>query len=224
MNILFLDIEATDLNADIGNLLSIGYKWQDEKKVHVLSVLEHPGKNLNDDRPLLKAFEPIFQKADLVVHHFGDYYDIPFLQTRRLVHGMPPMPSVKTVDTWRICKKHLRFGSNRLQRVLDALKCPYQKTPLRLSVWADARVGIKSAIKYIITHNYWDVKVLEWVYNKLAPVYPSHPKIVASPGNKYCPLCGGASRSLGHYVGLVHRVQRRICKKCGKSWRGDRIS
>lgn len=219
--VLFLDIECSDLSADIGNIICIGYKWAHESKVHTLSTLEFPGKHPNDDSGVLKAFEPVFNAADLVVHHFGDFYDVPFIQTRRLIHGMKPLANVKSVDTWRICKKKLKFGSNRLERVLQTLGCPYRKTPLDITVWAKARWGHLPSIKYILKHCVNDVLVLEWVYNKIRPVWPTHPRLY---GLDKCPTCGSTkSRSRGRRIAESNMYQRRICLSCGATWKGPVI-
>lgn len=224
MRILFLDIEATDLSADIGNLLSIGYKFSDEKKAHVMDISQHPGKKLNDDSALLEAFRPIYEQADLIVHHFGDYYDVPFLQTRCIINGLRPLPTVTTVDTWRIARKKMKFGSNRLQRILEVLGCPYDKTPVKLSVWADARVGDRKALKYIVKHNYYDVLVLEWVYYKIRALWPSHPVLVPeAKAENRCPLDGAPTKSKGRRLCGVHVYQRRVCGRCGHTFKGRKL-
>lgn len=223
MRILFLDIEASDLSADIGNVLSIGWKFNDEPKAHVIDIGQYPGKTVNDDSALLKAFEPVWNAADLVVHHFGDFYDVPFLQTRRLIHKMKPMAAVATVDTWRIAKKKLKFGSNRLARIEDALRCPYHKTPVKLSVWADARCGDRKALKYIVEHNLKDVLVLEWIYNRIRAVWPQHPTLVPQTDAMTCPIDGARTRSRGRVLCATHSYQRRVCLRCGRSFKGKRI-
>lgn len=223
LKVLFLDIEATDLEADIGNVLSIGYKWAHEEKTHVLSILDYPGKKINDDSRLLAKFRPVFEEADIVVHHFGDFYDIPFLQTRMLVHGMQPLPKVATVDTWRIAKKRLKFGSNRLARILEVLGCPYEKSPVKLSLWADARCGNKKAMKYVIEHNRLDVLVLEWVFNKTKAVWDQMPRVYVAQSERTCPTCG---KEAGHSKGLraasKHQYRRMVCTACGFNWKGGK--
>lgn len=222
-HILYLDIEASDLSADIGHLLSIGYMWEGENKPTILSLINYPGSKPNDDRFLLKAFEPIFEKADLVVHHFGDYYDLPFIQTRRLINGLLKLSDVQTVDTWKIARKKLRLGSNRLERILDVLNCPYQKTPVRLSIWSDARIGDKKAFKYVEKHNEIDVLVLAWVYKRIRSMWPSHPALICTPHmslNK-CIVCGGKAKRNGIWPTAKHHYQRIRCTNCGKSWKGE---
>lgn len=216
--ILFLDIEATNLSASMGYILAIGYKWAHEKKAKVLSLADYRGKKVTDDRKLLEAFEPIFKEADIVVHHFGQYYDIPFLQTRRLIHKMKPLPVAQQVDTWRIAKKRLKFHSNRLDAILKSLGCPYEKTPLNGNIWVDASAGDRNALKYIVKHCYWDVMVLEWVYNHIKAVWDQHPAIY---GKEKCNGCGGrefTSQGIRPTIKLTYR--RLSCKKCGMTRKG----
>lgn len=224
MRTLFFDIESTDLSADIGNILCIGYKWSDEKTTHIIDIVKYPGKTLADDSGVLREFEKVYLQADVVVFHFGEYFDLPFIQTRRLIHGMKPLPVVTAVDTWRIAKKRLKFGSNRLERILDVLKCPYKKTPVALSIWAKARVGDRNALKYIIEHCYKDVKILEWVYNKIKSVWDRHPRVMPITNAPNCPVCGGVGKSEGIRANSVHTYRRMVCKKCGFNWKAEKLS
>jgi uncharacterized protein YprB with RNaseH-like and TPR domain len=221
--VLFWDIESSDLSADIGHIISIGYKWGHEAKVHVMSLLDYPGKVANDDSKLIAAFLKVYDEADLVVHHFGEFFDLPFLRTRMLIHGMKPLPDTAQVDTWRIAKKRFKFGSNRLQRILEVLRCPYDKSPVKLSVWGAARVGDPKAIKYVIEHNRLDVLVLEWVYKRLAPSWQHHPALHISE-NGECTYCGGKTVSKGRRLCVTHWYQRRFCTKCGKYLRGRKLT
>ncbi len=219
--ILFIDIEASNLSASMGYLLAIGYKWAGDKKAKVLSLADHPGKKSTDDSVLLKAFEPIYREADLVVHHFGDYYDIPFLQTRRLIHKMRPLPGVSTVDTWRIARKRLKFHSNRLDAILKALGCPYKKTPLDGNIWIDASAGDRKALSYVVKHCYWDVMVLEWVYNATKAVWDNHPSLTRIPLK--CIVCPGIYRSEGIRATKTRSYRRLVCRLCGHTNKGEVI-
>lgn len=219
--ILFLDIEATNLSASMGYVLAIGYKWAHEKKARVLSLADFPGKKTTDDRQLLKVFEPIFREADIVVHHFGQFYDIPFLQTRRLIHGMKPLPVVQQVDTWRIAKKRLKFHSNRLDAILRSLGCPYHKTPLDGNAWIDASAGDKKALRYIVEHCYYDVLVLEWVYNHIKAVWDQHPTTLYRSDTNICPVCREGKMISNGIRPTKSKVYRRLsCSACGFTDKG----
>lgn len=218
--ILFLDIEASNLSASMGYILAIGYKFAGSP-AKVLSLADYPGSKSTDDKKLLKAFEAVYNQADVVIHHFGQYYDIPFIQTRRLIHKMKPLPVVTQVDTWRIAKKRLKFHSNRLDAILKALGCPYSKTPLDGNIWIDASAGNRKALKYVVKHCKMDVLVLEWVYNHLKSVWDQHPAIY---GDIRCNNCGNKTFKSEGIRATTKRVYRRlICKSCGGSRKGELV-
>lgn len=218
--ILFYDIEATNLSASMGYVLAIGYKFLGDKKVTVLTLDQYPGKKTTDDSELLKAFEKIHNSADMVCYHFGEFYDEPFLNTRRLIHGMKRLNQVAMVDTWRIAKKKLKFHSNRLDAIARALGCPYQKTALDGTAWIDASAGDKKALKYIAHHCKMDVLVLEWCYNKIKSMWDRHPAVYGSYGN--CNSCGGKGfKSEGIRATIKKTYRRLICKKCGWPKKGE---
>lgn len=223
--ILFVDIEASNLSASMGYILAIGYKWAHEKKPKVLSLATHPGKKTTDDKELLKAFEPIFKEADIVVHHFGQYYDIPFLQTRRLIHGMKPLPVVQQVDTWRIAKKRLKFHSNRLDAILKSLGCPYKKTALDGNAWIDASAGDRKALKYVVHHCELDVLVLEWVYNHIKSVWDQHPTTNYTGKGNTCKVCLKGRMMSNGIRPTQKKVYRRLsCSQCGFTEKGEIVN
>lgn len=221
--ILFFDIESSDLAADIGHVLCVGYQWAGEKKVTLLSLLDYPGKTLNDDSKLLAEFAKVYEQADMVVYQFGEYFDLPFLQTRLLVHRLPRLPTSSQVDTWRIARTKLKFGSNRLDRIAEVLGCPYTKTPVKLSHWSDARIGDKTAFKYVLNHCKIDIQVLAWVYYRIRHMWPKHPNVYRVDPLRKCTACGGHGTSHGRIVTEKYTYQRLKCRKCSFSWRGERF-
>lgn len=219
--ILFFDIEATNLSASMGYLLAIGYKWADEAKPRVLSIVDYPGKKITDDSNLLRAFETVYNKADIVVFHFGEFYDMAFLQTRRLIHKMKPLAKVQFVDTWRIAKKRLKFHSNRLDAILKSLGCPYKKTALDGNAWIDASAGDRKALKYIIHHCKMDVLVLEWVYNRIKAVWDQHPTLRYESSSNVCKVCLKGKMVSNGIRPTQTKVYRRLsCNRCGFTEKG----
>jgi len=225
LKVLFLDIEASNLSASMGYILCIGYKWAHEAKPHIIRIDEtkEGRKHVTDDIGVLKEFSKVYEEADIVVHHFGQYYDIPFIQTRRLMKGLKPMPVTAQVDTWRIAKKRLKFHSNRLDAILSALKCPYAKTQLKGDMWIEAMAGNRKALDYVVDHCRQDVLALEWVYNHIKAVWDQHPRTVLSKDDSKCPLCGGKGNSKGLRASAKHQYRRVVCVDCGHNWKGERI-
>lgn len=225
--VLFLDIEATNLSASMGYLLCVGLKWAHERKPRVFRVDEtyEWKKDKTDDTGLLNAIEPYILEADVVVHHFGDIYDLPFIQTRRLMKGFGPLPDVATVDTWRIARKKLKFHSNRLDAIINSLGCPFQKTPVLWDGWMKAMAGDTKAINYVVEHCRQDILSLEWVYNKLKAFWPHHPTMISwEEKGRLCPLCAKQSGVKRGTRRCASRIFARInCKNCGRWWKGEEI-
>jgi DNA polymerase elongation subunit (family B) len=223
LKVLLFDIEATNLSANFGYVLCIAYKWLHEKKVHTISITDFPRfkKDVTNDIDVLKAFEKVFNKADAVIHHYGDKFDIPFLQTRRLIHGLKVLPAVSSIDTWKIVKYKLKLTNNRLATLIKSLGTPTQKTPLTGPIWTRAAAGHKASINYVKKHCIADAKSLEEIYLKIAPLMGNHPKI-GRPG--YCPVCDhGVVRSLGKRITNKTIYRRYVCCKCGHAFKGEKL-
>ena len=89
-------------------IITVAWKWQNAPKTH---VLVWDGDHC--DRRLIERFLPILARADEVVAHFGDGFDVPWIRTRALVHGFT-LPILKTIDTKAWASKYFYFNSNKL--------------------------------------------------------------------------------------------------------------
>lgn len=218
--ILVFDIEATNLSADMGYILCIGYKWVGEKKVHILDITKSKTfkKDVTDDKEIVKAFAKIVEEADAVIAHFGKYFDVPYIQTRLLMNGLRPLPPVKLIDTWRTMKKKLKLHSNRLASGISAFDPSVKKTPLDGRMWVKASAGDKKAIKYVVEHCIADVQALENVYKKIRVVDDLHPNLnVIDNRPEKCPTCGEIGRMFrrGYRAAKTTRYAKLQCQECG---------
>ena len=227
--ILFYDIEATNLNADFGYILCIGYKWFGEKKAHVISINDFKQfeKKRTCDREILKAFSWIIKHADMVVYQYGCRYDEPFINTRCLIHNLPPIPRVKFLDTWKVARERLKLHSNRLATMIEAFNIKEKKTPLNGPIWIDAGAGYPKAIEYVKKHCLQDVLSLELVYMKIRALSEKyHPSVPMMMGKSYgCVYCGSEKIvKFGYAYTNKQCIQRLRCKVCGGDFRGGKIS
>jgi DNA polymerase elongation subunit (family B) len=76
-------------------IICICYKWEDKPTIHALSW------DKGDDNELLEKFAEVSDKADEFIGHNLDRFDLPWINSRRLINGMEPAPPCKTVDTPR---------------------------------------------------------------------------------------------------------------------------
>ncbi len=69
----FFDIEASNLNANFGYMLSFGWKFQDEKSAKVISIADYPlfEKDPTNDKRLVKDAAEILNGADIVCGHYS---------------------------------------------------------------------------------------------------------------------------------------------------------
>jgi len=221
--ILFWDIEATNLVANIGNILCIGYKILGEK-TKVLSVRNYKGFKADptDDKRLVKDFAEILTSCDMMVTWYGKKFDLPFLSSRLLYHGLKPTPSIPHFDGWYVAKYRLRLHSNRLASVQDFLELPSAKTPLSFRELSRSRAGHVPSLKSIEHHCYMDVEVLEQAYHKLKPYAGAyHPNLAALGYERnICPACGGKRiQSRGFMVAQTRVYRRHQCVECGNWFR-----
>lgn len=217
MKTLVFDIEATNLAANFGVILCISYKWLDEKTVHTIRIdqFKRFKTDPTNDIDVVRKFETVFNSADRVVAHYGKKFDKTFINTRRLIHGLPVLPNTKLIDTWRIAKDHLRLNSNRLETLISALGVKTQKTPLSGPVWVKAMAGDRKAISYVVEHCIADVKALEEVFLKLRP-------FITETENPTLHKCNPKYMlSNGHRVADKKLYKRLFCTKCSGWFRGE---
>lgn len=172
--IAFFDIEASNLKANIGNMISYALKplggpvryngWTRKEAIDRKQL----------DRRLMKELIEDLKEVDLLVTFFGTGFDIKFIRTRAMMlfglgdGGFPAFGQVKHFDVYYAVKSRMQLYSNRLAVATAALDIE-GKTPLPSSLWTDARLGYPDAMREIKTHNIEDVKILEDLYERLIP-------------------------------------------------------
>lgn len=225
--ILLWDLETSNLNANFGFIISASYKWLGEDKVHTVRIDKSKGynKDRTNDKEIVEHLGEVISQADMMVTHYGKRFDFPYLQTRRMVHGLDPLPPVAHVDTWWIARYRMKLNSNRLDTLARFLGCAVQKTAVSGPHWVRAMAGHKDAIDYVVDHGEKDVLVLEEVYLQIRPLFENHPNVTlpdGPPGKHLCPRCGSDKlQKRGWTIARVARRQRYQCTSCG-SWSSGR--
>lgn len=214
--ILVYDIESTNLDAEFGYILAIGYKFVGEPKssTKVISISDFPRyeKDRTDDSLVLRAFEPIYMQADAILHYNGIRFDEPYVNTRRIIHGMDTLPRKPRIDLLYTAKSTLRMRSKSLDRVAKLLGTTEQKSPVMGKHWVRAMSGYKASLQYIVRHCRADVLVLEEVYMRLRGRVYNHPRVSTVAA---CRFCGGEVIKRGFALtALKNRPQKVQCKVC----------
>lgn len=228
LKVLIYDIESGGVNAlkpDLGFVLCFGYKWLGEKETHCLTLDQFDGfkKGSYNDKELLKTASKIMNEADLLVAHFGDYFDRKFINGRLAINGLSPISNVKQVDTCKLAWKAFNFSSNRLKQLAKTLGCKNRKSESEFpNWWLSVLAGSMEPLKKMATYCKQDVRTLEEVYLKLRPFYDKHPVMTDVRDN--CPTCdSGKVQSRGQYRAVTRTYQRLYCKSCGHWFRSSKF-
>ena len=61
--------------------------------------------------------EKELDKADEIIAHNGDRFDIKWIRTRAVYHGLQMKHTYNSIDTLKVAKKYLNLPSNKLAEI-----------------------------------------------------------------------------------------------------------
>lgn len=215
--ILCFDLETTNLKADFGYLLAIGYKFIGDKKATVLKI-DHKGNDPRNfrraEKKLLQDFLRVYLQADVVVTYNGKRFDVPYLNAKYLEYKLGILPNLPHVDHYWTVKNNLGISRKSLQNAAYYLSLSHEKTPVEGRIWVDAMMGDQKALKYIVDHCRADVDLLEELHFTIRGLVRMHPRINGYGACKYCGEHKLGSR--GTAITTLKKVKYRFqCKGCG---------
>ena len=220
MRIRAFDIEASNLSADFGIVLTFGSKIVGVGKPEVLNILDYCGGSrdlIKAEKRLLRDVSRQMLDSDVWLGHFSTWYDVPFINSRLLYHELPVLPpSFAHIDSWKIAKNRLKLRNNRLHTIQEFLRLPSEKNAIKPEQWIRALGGHKASMDYIVEHNRRDVLVLEEAYLRLRPLILDHPNKGLIDGRGGCSVCGSQKlHRRGFHVTRTRKYRRLQCQKCG---------
>lgn len=201
------------------------FRMMGEKRVKSVSVLDDPArfkKDPSDDEHVVRELHKVISKADAIVGHNGDNFDMKFFNGRALFYGLDPLPRITQVDTLKIAKRFFRLNSNRLDYLGEYLGLG-RKISTTQQLWLDCLAGKKGAVREMVRYNKQDVNLLEEVYNKLRPYDDKGPNfnLYERGSDPVCPHCGSVHlQKRGFQHALTRVYQRYQCTECG-GWTRD---
>lgn len=217
MKILIWDLEtsASSFRANAGFILCATIK-ELGKPVEVFRRDNMRPDPLND-RKLVKQIAKRLSEADMWVTQNGRWFDVPFLNSRLLHWGLPPLPPTPHFDTCEAAYRKLRVR-NSLEKLGEFFGCKTKKFEVSLDAWGRAYGGHEPSMRLIVRHGIQDAKLTEEVYLKMRPLGYKHPNIAVITGDtRVCPVCGerDALQSRGWLLSQVQRAKRYQCTSCG---------
>lgn len=228
---LYLDLETSPnivWTYQIGYKLSINHdqiikerciicacwKWEDEDKVHSIVW-----KGWGEDKHIVKKMAELIDKADEVIAHNGDRFDIKWLRTRALLNDVRFPIEIKSIDTLKRVRSKFLFNSNRLDYLSKITgghgKLNYGGIDTLNKIYLS---NDKEALEMYVDYCKIDVTELQRVYSVLKG-YLKHEsnESVRRGGERYCcPKCASSDiMSNGTRVNPSGTVRRRMkCKSC----------
>lgn len=170
---------------------------------------------------MVKALRDVVMEADELVYHNGKKFDYKKLNTRVLMHGLPPMDKPRETDTLTQCRKHFAFTSNRLDYIAKVLLGEGKMTTTP-GLWLRALDGDREAIDEMYEYCGIDVLRLEQVFQKIR----SHIDVgfnanMLDNSRIVCHNCGSSNTiKEGWRTTKTAKYQKYRCKDC-LSWSYD---
>lgn len=199
-----------------GYLLSFAVKWLGQDEVMYSSV-QH-----QSEKSVLKVLAKYLDEADIVIAHYGDNFDFPYVQGRMMFYGIKPPSPYKTIDTKKVASKEFHFPSNSLEYLTNALNLDVKKGGHKkfpgFELWLEILRNNNEAWDELREYNIIDVLALEALYIRMRPFIRNHPNIGVFDDNDHttCVKCGSGNIQWRGYAHTnVSRFRRFQCNDCG---------
>ena len=165
---IFLDLETTSLNPEIGIIACIGVFLPDGERKFFFSEKGREKNTIREFAKILKKF-----RGEKIVIWYSNF-DIPFLVTRAIKHNIDisEIYDFEIIDLCKLVRENLRLTSNKLEdvaRFLGIEKNVKISGKMVHQLYLEALKGNKEARKKIILHCEDDLRAMEEVFKKLKP-------------------------------------------------------
>lgn len=202
-----------------GYVLCWAAKWYGEKKIHYGSI-----KGLGEKEMLSRIWD-LLDEADVLIHYFGQSFDIPTLNREFIAQGWPmPSPSIH-IDLLKTVRKQFKFVSNKLAYVAEHLKIGKKGASFDMEMWKACMRGDAKSWAQMKVYNINDVTLTEALYDKLLPWISNHPNhaLFHRADGPVCTTCGSSNlHRRGFTRTRVFSYQRYRCMECG-AWMRSRV-
>lgn len=221
---LYQKIYSMEMLAHDWYILCWCAKWLGDKKIHRSALPDHDlyTKQPTNDIEVMKPLWDLLNEAEIVVAHNAVQFDVKRINTRFLLHNLPPPAPFKVVDTLKVARRHFAFTSNKLNDLGQLLDVGKKEHTGGFRLWADCLAGKKSAWKKMVSYCSQDVYLLEKIYKALMPYAKGMPNVSVYVDEVICPKCGSDNVvKRGYSYTNISKFQRWVCKDCG-SWSRER--
>lgn len=207
--------------------LCFAYKWLGDKttKAYSLPDFDLYKKDKSNDKLLIQEMWNLFDKADVVIAHNGQSFDVKMMNARFAFHGLTPPSPYKIIDTKLVAKRYFRFNSNKLDDLGNYFGLGRKIDTGGFDLWLGCLHNDPLSWSKMVKYNKQDVTLLENVYLKLLPWITNHPNRNLYEGTGMCcPNCAGDNMgSQGFKMSRTGKRQQWRCRDCGAWATGEAI-
>jgi len=178
LDFVSFDIETSNLKADFSVLLSAVIKPYGMRPI-VFRADDYEAweKNRSNDSQITLDICEELSKHAIVITHYGSKFDVPYMRAKAVHWGIPPLPQMFAIDSWRIAKFNFQVSSRRLQNLGNYFNLG-EKSGVEGMLWMEAAYdGSREAMDEIVKHNIVDCEVLEKLAAVSFPYLKSIPKL-----------------------------------------------
>ena len=193
-------------------IICVSWKWEGKKKVHHLVW----DKNQNDAE-LVRKFIVVLNEADEICGHNSDSFDLRWIRTRAIKHGILMSPDFVAYDTWKEAKKLFRFDSSSLDYISKYLGVKEKKETGGSGLWTEVVFEKdKKALIKMVAYCDGDVISQSEVFEKMKPYIKN--KSHFGDTTRSCPECGSNKVHINkrRITAAGHKKVTFQCQACGK--------
>lgn len=238
--ILYVDIECSPNVADVwgmydqnvglsqlkqsSRIIGLAYRWNTKDKARWV------GENNVSRSAMLLAAHHLYDEADIVVTYNGNSYDHKVLNAEWIRDRLTPPAPYKSIDLYRVVKKHFRFPTSKLAYVAQQLVGDTKISHSGHDLWnacLDPNIDPETrgaAWRVMSRYCRQDVDLLVPLHEVLKPWLPDTVNLaLMNRLPKGCSKCGQDKlKRRGFAYTATRRYQRFRCDACG-GWTRDTV-
>ena len=195
-------------------IISWAAKWLYDDEIMSDVVTSEESKN-RDDKRILESIHKLLDKADIVIGHNGDRFDLRKLKWRFISEDMEPPSPYKVIDTLKVARREF-FAPSYKQDFLTKYFKLQKKLETNFDLWKDCEAGVQEKLDEMVEYNRHDVIGLEELYLKIRPYMHNHPNLGVLMDRDVCPSCGKEDiiETEAEYITSANRFPVYRCNNC----------
>ena len=154
------DLEATGLRCDYNSILVGSIKPYGKKPITFCVV--KPG----DDKQVVHRIARELEKYSIWVSYYGKGFDIPMIQGRLLLHGLPKLIKQPHLDMYFHMNSHVNTARKSQAHRCEWLDTPTQKMTVGAEKWNQIIAAYEENRALMRRRCESDTKGLEGLYNR----------------------------------------------------------